>query len=208
MNAATVIRDRWNSLSSRERRYLAAGVLALAGFALLKWGILPARAGYLRERSAIPVRRAVLARYKAIQKGQGAVDGALTDLGERLHDWEKTLLPGETVSAAGIALQEILKPILSRPPTRVTSLRTVPPVKKGEYAEIPVQVDLQTTTSGLATLLADLGRQEKISRIDRLTVSAPAMGAISARDNLSVSLTVTGLSDAPMENGAGSAGNR
>lgn len=208
MNVAAVIRDRWNSLSSRERRYLAAGVLAFLGFSLLRWGILPARAEYLRTRAAIPVRGALLARYKAIQRGQGAVDNAMDDLGERLYEWEKTLLPGESVSAAGIALQEILKPILSKSPTRVTSLRTVPPVKKGEYAEIPVQVDLQTTTSGLATLLADLGRQEKIARIDKLSVSASAMGVVSARDNLGVSLTVTGLSDAPMENGAGSAENQ
>ncbi|MFZ2223312.1 MAG: type II secretion system protein GspM [Candidatus Deferrimicrobium sp.] len=208
MSVVAAIRDRWFSLSSRERLYLVAGFVAMAGFALLKWGILPARAAYLRDRAAIPVRGALLARYKAIQRGRAAVDNAVNDLEERLQEWEKTLLPGDTAPAAGIALQEVLKPILSKSPTRVTSLRTVPPVKKGEYAEIPVQVDLQTTTAGLATLLADLGGEGRIARIDRLTVSAPGMQAVVSRDHLSVSLTVTGLSGAPMESGAGSEGNR
>lgn len=211
MNVVAPILDRWNALSSRERHYLAAGMLALAGFVMIKWVALPVRAEYLRNRAAIPVRRAMLARYKAIRQDQGAADNTLIDLGSRLYYQEETLLPGETLSVAGIALQGILKPILSKPPTRVTSVRTMPPVKNGPYTEIPIQVDLQTSTPGLALLLADLGRQGKITRIDKFSVIAVnyfTLGA-AAKDTLSVALTVAGLSDVPLEDPAtGPGGNR
>src|SRR3989304_6170400 len=73
---------------------------------------------------------------------------------EDLESAEEGLLPGTDPSAAGAALQGMLKPMVDRPDTRLTSVRTLPPVRKGEYAEVAVQMDMQTSTEGMASLLA------------------------------------------------------
>ena len=110
---------------------LAACLLGVVGFAAAKWVVMPARAEYARNRAAIPARRAVIARYEAFRQGQDRVDEELFDQVERMEKWEDGLLVGETPSAAGVFLQGLLKPLTQRPETRVTSIRALPPVKKG-----------------------------------------------------------------------------
>ena len=104
-------------------------------------------------------------------------------------------------SAAGVFLQGLLKPLTQRPEIRVTSIRSLPPVRKGEYAEVAVQMEIQTSTEGLALLLADLSRQTKILRVLKLTASTGAYntGQVPRKEVVAVSMVVAGLSAAPLD---------
>jgi len=201
MSAAGALSARYSAFSGREKALLAACFLAVVAFAAAKWLVLPARAEYARNRAAIPARRAVIARYEAFRLGQDRVDEELFDQVQRMEKWEDGLLAGETPSAAGVFLQGLLKPLTQRSETHVTSIRSLPTVKKGPYAEVAVQMEIQTSTEGLALLLADLSRQPKILRVRKLSATTGSyyMGQVRRKEVVAVSMVVAGLSAAPLD---------
>ena len=201
MSAAGALYERFLALSGREKVLLAACLLGVVAFAVARWVVMPAQADYARNRAAIPARRAVIARYEAFRLGQERVDEELSNQVQRMEKWENGLLVGETTSAAGVFLQGLLKPLTQRPEIRVTSIRSLPPVRKGEYAEVAVQMEIQTSTEGLALLLADLSRQTKILRVLKLTASTGAYntGQVPRKEVVAVSMVVAGLSAAPLD---------
>jgi len=200
MSVVRAFSARIFALSGRERAVLAACLLGVAGFAVARWVVMPARAEYARNRAAIPARRTMIARYEALRQGQDRVDEELFDQVERMEKWEDGLLVGETPSAAGVFLQGLLKPLTQQPETRVTSIRSLPPVKKGQYTEVAVQMEIQTSTEGLALLLADLTRQTKILRVRKLSAyTGGSMGQMPRKEVVSVSLVVAGFSAAPLD---------
>ncbi len=201
MSAAGALFARISALSRQEKTLLAASLLAIVGFAAARWVVMPARAEYVRDRAAIPARRAVIARYESFRLGQDRVDEELFDQVQRMENWEDGLLVGETSSAAGVFLQGLLKPLTQRDDTRVTSIRALPPVKKGPYAEVAVQMEIQTTTEGLGHLLAEISRQPKILRVRKLSASTGAYyaGQVQRKETVVVSMVVAGLSGAPVD---------
>jgi len=208
MNALGALSARFHALSTRERTLVAACLVCVAGFAAAKWGVLPARAEYLRNRAAIPQRIATIARYDAIRQGQERIDEELFLQLQQLERWEDGLLAGETASAAGVFLQGLLRPMTQGPDTRVTSIRGLTPVRKGAYTEVAVQLEIQTSTEGLALLLADIARQPKILRVRKLTANAGAYYAptMQRRETVAVSMIVAGLSTAPVDEKAAGGG--
>jgi Type II secretion system (T2SS), protein M subtype b len=192
---------RFSALSVREKAVLAAGLLCVVAFIAVKWVVMPARAEYARNRAAIPARRAVIARYETLRQGQDRMDEELFDQVERMEKWEDGLLAGETTSAAGVFLQGVLKPLTQRPELRVMSTRALPPVRKGAYAEVAVQMEIQTSTEGLALLLADLSRQQKILRVLKLSATSGMYsgGQVQRKEVIVVSTVVAGLSAAPLD---------
>jgi hypothetical protein len=201
MSAAGALSARISGLSVREKAVLAAGLLCIVAFIAVKWMVMPARAEYVRNRTAIPARHAVIARYETLRQGQDRVDEELFDQVQRMEKWEDGLLVGETPSAAGVFLQGLLKPLTQRPEIRVTSIRALPPVRKGAYAEVAVQMEIQTSTEGLALLLADLSRQQKILRVGKLSATTGAyyIGQVPRKEVVAVSMVVAGLSAAFMD---------
>ena len=201
MNPLAALFARLRDLSPREKALVAACMLCVAGFAAAKWGVLPARAEYLRNREAIPQRLSTVARYEAIRQGQERIDEELFLQLQQLEKWEDGLLVGETTQAAGVVLQGILRPLTQRPDTRVTSIRGLTPVRKGAYAEVAVQLEIQTSTEGLALLLSDIARQPKILRVRKLAANAGAYyaPALQRKEVVAVSMVVAGLSTAPLD---------
>jgi hypothetical protein len=143
----------------------------------------------------------VISRYEALRLGQDRVDEELFDQVQRREKWEDGLLVGETPSSAGVFLQGLLKPLTQGADTRVTSIRALPTVKKGPYAEVAVQMEIQTSTEGLGHLLADLSRQPKILRVRKLSAATGAyyVGQVQRRETVAVSMVVAGLSAAPVD---------
>lgn len=201
MTIAARIERRLRSLSGRERLLLLAGFAAVALFLVARLVAYPAVDRYRKARAEIPARRATLERYEAIRMGQEEVAARLAEAVERLSEWEAGLLPGDNPSASGAVLQGILKPKVERPDTRMTSVRSLAPAEKGDYAEVAVQMDLQTSTEGLAVLLAEIAREPKILRVKKLTVSSGAFSSawVNRPDTLTVSVVVAGLTKAPAE---------
>jgi Tfp pilus assembly protein PilO len=201
MNVRDALSARFSALSAREKALLAACILVIVAIAAGRGLVIPARAEYARNRVAIPARLALIARYETLRQGQERVDEELFDQVQRMEKWEDGLLVGETPSAAGVFLQGLLKPLTLRPEIRMTSIRSLPPVRKGAYAEVAVQMEIQTSTEGLSLLLADLSRQTKILAVRKLSVAAAAyyQGQVPRKEVLAVSMVVAGFSSAPLD---------
>ena len=200
MSAAGALAARFSALSGREKALLSAGLLCIVVFIAAKWVVMPARAEYAKNRAAIPARRALIARYETLRQGQDRADEELFDQVERMEKWEDGLLVGESPSAAGVFLQGLLKPLTQRQETRVTSIRSLPPARKGAYTEVAVQMEIQTSTEGLALLLADLSRQTKVLRVRKLSASTGgSMGQMPRKEVVAVSMVVAGFSAAPLD---------
>lgn len=195
MTIAARFERRLRSLSRRERMLLLLGFSAIALFLLARLVAYPAADRYRKARAEIPARRATLSQYEAIRMGQGEAASRLAEAVERLKEWEAGLLPGDNPSASGAVLQGILKPRVERPGTRMTSIRSLSTSEKGNYAEVAVQMDLQTSTEGLAALLAEIAREPKILRVKKLSVSSGAFSSAwtNRPDTLTVSIVVAGL---------------
>jgi len=201
MTLAARIEARFRLLSARERTILLVCALVVVAFGVVRWTVYPALEEYRKDRALIPVRRAELERSRAIRAGEGDVAGALAAKVRELEKAEEGLLVGSDPSAAGAALQGLVKPMADRPDTRLTSVRSISPVPKGEYTEVAVQMDMQTTMEGLASILAAVPRQQKVLRVKKLSVlsSAYVAGRPIRAERLRVSLTVSGLAAAPEE---------
>ena len=88
MSAAGALFARISAFSRQEKTLLAACLLGIVAFAAARWVVMPARAEYVRNRAAIPARRAVIARYKAFRQGQDRVDEELFDQVQRMENWK------------------------------------------------------------------------------------------------------------------------
>ena len=205
MTFAAHIEARLRSLSTRERNLLLLCALVVVVFAVMRWAVFPAVAQHRKERGLIVERRATLVRYQAMGGEQSDVAEKLAVKRRELGVAEEELLPGSDPSAAGAALQGMLKPMVNRTDTKLTSVRTLSPAQKGEYAEVAVQMDMQTSTEGLASFLAGIPRQQKTLRVKKLIVKSGVYSAARAKraDRLVVSLTVSGMTAAPEETATG-----
>lgn len=202
MSLGGALYSRLRAMSPRERGLVVACVILGLGIAAAKWAVLPARAGHERNLAAIRQRVSTIERYEAIRKGEERVDEELYRQVEQVEKWEMGLLAGESTSAAGVFLQGLLKPLTQNPQTRVTAIRALPPVRKGAYSEISVQLELQTSTEELARLLSDISRQPKILQVRKFSATGAAYSGRQQpprKEVVSVSMVVSGLSEAPID---------
>ncbi len=196
MTSVSRVVARLRGISPRERALLAIGAACVAAFALTKWVVFVQIDEYRRTRAAIAARQATLSRYMAASGGSEEVTEALSGAAEALIAWEEGLLPGDNPQAAAARLQGIIKPWVERPDSRLMSLRTLAPVAKGPYAEVAVQVDLQTTTEGLAEILARVPRHPLSLRVKKFSVTSSVYNAAvasSRREALMVTVVVSGM---------------
>ena len=210
MNRVRAILSRLRAMSPRERGLIVVCLLFGAGIAVVKGLILPVYAGYERDLAAIRQRVATIDRYDASRKNQDRVDEERVRLEEQLVKWEKGLLTGESASAAGVFLQGLLKPLTQRPETQVMAIRALPPVKKGAYTEIAVQLDLQTSTEDLARILSDISRQPRYLRVRKFSASTGTYPGrpLPRKETATVSMVVFGLSAAPFDDKAAAGGGK
>jgi hypothetical protein len=198
MNPVSRLQAKLHALSHRDRLILLLCAAFLLVLAVIRFGAYPALQTFRKSRADIPRRAATLARHRLAAQAERKVEEAFADAGERLEELEEGILPGENPAAAGAALQGILKPWVERAGTRLTSMRTLAPVQKGEYSEVAVQMDLQTNSEGLIGILTEIPRHPKILRVKKLSVTSGFYGAaaVNRRETLVVSIVVAGISDA------------
>lgn len=201
MTAAGRFQARLRYLTGRERALIAAGILAVVLFFVVRQLVFPRIDEYRRIRAAIPQRTATIARYGVAAEGEAKVDELLAERALLLYEMEGLLLPGDNPAAAGAALQGMLKPGVERSKMRLTSVRSIAPVVKGPYAEVAVQMDLQGSTEGMASFLGEIARQKKMLRVRKLTVSSGMYSQAMANrpELLTVTVEVVGMTDAGAE---------
>ncbi len=198
MSGTGRFRSRLRFLSDREMVLLAFGILAVILFVAIRQFVYPKMDEYRKFRVLIPQRLATIARYAVAAGGEEQVDGLLAEREEQLLALEGGLLRADSPAAAGAVLQGMLKPLVERSKLRLTSLRALAPVVKGAYAEVAIQLDVQGTTEGMASLLAEIARQKKMLRVRKLGVASGmnSVAMASRPELLTVTVEVAGVTEA------------
>jgi hypothetical protein len=197
---------RIRSLSGRERRLLLLCAAAVALFFLYRRVVDPAVAAWRRDRAAIPLRLEEVSRGRLAAEGAPRIEERIREARKRLAVLEKGLVPGDSPTAASVNLQRMIKPWTDRPDTRLVSVRSLPPEEKGGYASIALQVELQTTVEGLASVLARVPRSGRLLAVKKMSVTGTGAGMLSGsaprRELLVATIVLSGLARGASPEGA------
>lgn len=201
MNRWNTIVSWFNGMSFREKGLVIGCLLLFGGIIVARGLVFPVYAKHKKNIAAVRQRASTIDLYEEIRKNSGLIDEKLGWMKKQAEDREAKLLKGGSAPEAGIILQELLKPLVRKPSVKLTSVRSLSPVKKGMYTEIAVQLDLQSTTAELAHILADISRQSKLLKVRKLQATTGMYPGrqLQGKETINISIVVAGLSDAPLD---------
>lgn len=135
-------------------------------------------------------RYRLLAKYRTITDKVQGLDGRSEELSTELAAYEERMLPG-TNTALGLAeLQRVLGEAADGSGLDLQTIKPLPMVERGDYAEVPIQVDLKGTIRGLRKFIEALDGQERAMRTSKLTV---VVANVQKPGRLNIRITVNGL---------------
>jgi hypothetical protein len=177
--------------SRRERRFLFAATGVAAAIFMYEFAVDPAVEYARTLREEIPMKAALLSRYKRTMQEGDQAERRVAHAMERLARTEERLLRGVTPALAAAELQELLKGLTAQNKvilrtTSVLSLEDVKPFKK-----VSLRIDFSTASlKSVAGLLYDIEHHQKV-----LTIAEMRINAEGHQDpkGVQISLVVAGL---------------
>lgn len=178
------------SLSPRERRFVAIGLVGLA--LVLGWTFV-AQPLADRERltaELVPSRSQVLARRLDLVARREAVARELEAVNTDLERVSARFLTEAAPAVAASELQKLTKEMAAQANTEIRSERILPPLERGELLEIPVEIAVSGEIRQLVDLLSRLEGAEKLLTVQDLRVRVVN---VSQPKELLATLTVSGF---------------
>ena len=182
------------ALRPRERRLLLLAGLLTLGVVGYVYVVEPLIEAHAATRDLVVARRALLARQQRLVARTDAYRRELGTLQAEIARGRTRLLAGDKAPVAASELQKLVKSTAQESGIEVRSERILPPVDRGGYAEVPVEVTLAGPIRGLTAFLHRLEGTPILLALTDLKVRAPATGA--SRD-LSATLALSGFIPAP-----------
>jgi Tfp pilus assembly protein PilO len=115
------------------------------------------------------------------------------------------LLPGDRAPLAASELQKLVKGTAQEAGVDVRSERILPPVERGGFTEVPIEVTLAGPIRALTTLLAALDSAPAILTVSDLKLRVVS---VSSPRELSVTLAIAGYIPGPPAGTTGTTGPR
>jgi len=135
-------------------------------------------------------RYRLLAKYRTITEKVQGLDGQSDELLAELAEYENRMLPG-TNTALGLAeLQKVLGALAEESGLDLHTIKPLPLLERGDYVEVPIQVDLKGTIRGLRKFVEALDGQELAMRTSKLAV---VVANVQKPGRLNIRITVHGL---------------
>jgi len=185
-------KNRWKGSRGGRRGILTLLLLAIAGYLLYYFALLPLWNSQKKVAEEIVLKKKALGRYQEyIRSGKG-IEEELSQTAQRLEAVQAKLLPGETPQIMAANLQDLLKKLSERNGIQIKSFRVAEPKEMTFYVRIPVTIEINPTKSAasLAYFLYDIENYEKSLFISDLDITAPNMRNPS---EVQGSLTVMGF---------------
>ncbi|MGH7358070.1 MAG: type II secretion system protein GspM [Candidatus Rokuibacteriota bacterium] len=182
------------ALRPRERRLLLLAGLLTLGVVGYVYVVEPLIEAHVATRDLVVARHGLLARQQRLVARTDASRRELEELQAEIGNRRARLLAGEKAPVAASELQKLVKSTAQESGIDVRSERILPPVDRGGYAEVPVEVTLSGPIRGLTAFLHRLDGAPILLALTDLKVRAPAIG--TSRD-LSATLALSGFIPAP-----------
>lgn len=180
MTTLPSLSERYQRLTSRERRVLVAGAVASVLIVFGALVVAPFVRHWQGREEAIAAKAEQLARLEALAASEEMLQRSATELRDALGRRDQKLLAGSTVALAGSALQSLVRSYGER--SRVSILRLDPagsvgPDGEGEggvdVAPIALSLTAEGDIYGLVDLLYYLQNGETLLVVDELRVNSP-----------------------------------
>lgn len=177
------------NVSKREKRFLVAGMIALAGYLAIIYLIEPFVIAQREIREEIRVKRAVLEQYRSRSEDRERYQQRVDALKTRLQQAEVLLLGAEKAPVAAAKVQGLVHSFGQE--TDMTIVREhVAPLRKLEgLVEVPVEVSLRGDLKAVRDFLYRVQTAGPLVTVPKLVIRS---GFTHPESTLSVDLRVAG----------------
>jgi Tfp pilus assembly protein PilO len=182
------------ALRPRERRLLLLAGILMTGVLGYVYLVEPLMQAHAATVELVAARRGLLARQQRLVARADAYRRELEGLQAEIGRRRGRLLAGDKAPVAASELQKLVKSTAQESGIDVRSERILPPLDRGGYAEVPVEVTFSGPIRGLTAFLHRLDAAPILLALTDLKVRAPAIG--TSRD-LSATLALSGFIPAP-----------
>ncbi len=178
------------NLSSRDKKFLTVGALALLLFLVINYVIIPFIQSEREIRESTEQKEVTLEKYERIIAGRAEVEKQLAQVKKKQTQLNAKLLTGSTPSLAAADMQKMLEKIAATHDLEMKSVKVQDGEKQGDLLTIPLEIRLQTDLERTRKFLADIEKSQKHLIVPSLKISVQ-----NQRDpkEVIVTLVVTGF---------------
>lgn len=181
------------TISSRERRFLVMGGVALVAFLAINYAVVPAISSQMQVRSDYREKLQAFERYQLVAEGKRRYEKKFAEAEGLFTQLQQLLLPGEKLTLAAAELQAMLHKVAGESGVTIVSESIHAPKKVGEFTQVAVELSLNADLKKLRDFLYKIESAGKLLTVPKLTVNAsyPRPGA-----ELQVTVVVSGYAKA------------
>lgn len=188
------------TVSSRERRFLVMGGLALVAFLAGNYLIIPALSSQMQVRSEYQEKLDALERFQLVVDGKRRYEKKYAETEALYRQLQQRLLPGEKLTLAAADLQAMLHKMAGESGVTIVSESIHAPKKTEGFTQVAVELTLNADLKKLRDFLYKIESAPRLLTVPKLQVNAsfPRIGA-----ELQVTVVVSGYTLGMEEKSAG-----
>lgn len=181
------------TISSRDRRFLVLGGVALVAILLINYGIVPAISSQMQVRSERREKLQALERFQLVVEGKRRYEKKFAEAEGLFKQLQQRLLPGEKLTLAAADLQAMLHKAAGEGGVTIVSESIHAPKKVEGFTQVAVELSLNADLKKLRDFLYRIESAGKLLTVPKLMVNAsfPRPGA-----ELHVVVVVSGYTSA------------
>jgi hypothetical protein len=186
------------TISSRERRYLVAGGVALVTFLAVNYAIIPAISRQMAVRSEYREKQQALERFQLVVEGKRRYEKKFAEAEALFKQLQQRLLPGEKLTLAAADLQAMLHKAAGESGVTIVSESIHAPGKAEGFTQVSVELASNADLKKLRDFLYKVESASRLLTVPKLIVSAayPRPGM-----ELQVTVVISGYTSALEEKG-------
>jgi len=157
-------------LTSRDKKFLAAGAIAVCLFLVLKFLVFPFYDRFSDQKQEIAVKKRTLEKYLTFIKTQEELQQNLRRSAREERKIGTSLLKGQTTSLAAADIQKIVDTIAEKSEVDIQSVKVMEPEQQEELTKIPVRVVFTSDLSRMSTFISSIETNRKLLTIPELKI--------------------------------------
>ena len=157
-------------LSSRDRKFLIAGAVAVAVFCVFRFGLFPLYDTYVERRNDIEQKVAIKEKYLKFLTEQDDFKRSIRDKGRGEAKVQQSLLRGQTASLAAADIQKIVDGFARESKVDMQSVKVLDSDTKGDFVVIPVQIAFRSDLTRLTKFIRSIESDRKLLTIPNLKI--------------------------------------
>lgn len=157
-------------ISSRDKKFLIAGGVAVVLFVVIRFGVFTFYDSYSEKKKEIVFMENTLQRYQNFVEEEEHLQKRLTELTSESGRIDANFLRGDTTSLAASDLQRIIDSVVLQSNVEVQSVRVLDPDDKEEYVKIPLQIIFIADLERLSRFIQGVEASDKLLTIPELRI--------------------------------------